>query len=155
MYLEDTGKRNYAPGRCGWWKAESCFTRSFAKKYFVFLKQSLSNLADMWYPREKLYYFEVSFSTELDMLINHDESSSVMGSEPLCIAYPFHRYKHTALWASLRMSCRVHSNVLTFGFARGIYLPDFEEQPQEESTRRSTTLMALETRIVSGQQPIG
>ena len=34
--------------------------------------------------------------------------------------------------ASLRMSCRVHSNVLTFGFVPGIYLPDFEEQPPEE-----------------------
>ena len=24
--------------------------------------------------------------------------SSVMGSEPLCTAYPFHRYKHTAFY---------------------------------------------------------
>ena len=30
------------------------------------------------------------------------------------------------------MTCWVQSNVLTFGFNPGIYLPDYEEEPQED-----------------------
>ena len=58
--------------------------------------------------------------------------SSVMGSEPLCTAYPFHRYKHTAFLSAIQDVLQSTFKCTHFGFAPGIYLPDFEEQPQEE-----------------------
>ena len=59
--------------------------------------------------------------------------SSVMGSEPLCIAYPFHQYKHTAFYISFIQGVLQSTFKFThIGFVPGIYLPDLEEQPQEE-----------------------
>ena len=91
-------KRNYVPMR--YWKSGLCtcevrmmekpevvLKEVLQRKIFFSLKEVLQrkiffpqsnlyqNLADMWYPREKLYYiWSIFFNRDIDMLINHDES---------------------------------------------------------------------------------
>ena len=58
--------------------------------------------------------------------------SSVMGSEPLIIAYPFHLYKHIALYTHHSGCLAEYIQMYSLWFCPGIYLPDFEKQSQEE-----------------------
>ena len=58
--------------------------------------------------------------------------SSIMGSEPLLIAYPLH---HISIlhYYSITMDVLLSTFKCThIGFVPGIVLPDYEEQPQEE-----------------------
>ena len=77
--------------------------------------------------------------------------SSVMGSEPLSIAYPIHQDKHVALYTlSFRMSCWVHSNVLTMVSSLVSNYQTTRSSPRRTTTRRRRTLRTtLRTRNVS------
>ena len=55
-----------------------------------------------------------------------------MGSEPLYVAYPFHKYKHTALLSFIPDVLLSTFKCTHFGFGPGIYLPDSKEQVQKE-----------------------
>ena len=75
--------------------------------------------------------------------------SSVMGSEPLFMAYPFHdisilHYLSFIQGVLLSTFKRTH-----YGFVPGIVLPDLENHLQEEFFPWSMALMALPTRLVS------
>ena len=51
------------------------FKEVLQRKIFFPQRNLYQNLADMWYPREKLYYiWSIFFNRDIDMLINHDES---------------------------------------------------------------------------------
>ena len=58
--------------------------------------------------------------------------SSIMGSKTLCIAYPFHQISILAFLSDIQDVLLSTFKCTHIGFAPGIYLPDYEEQPQEE-----------------------